>query len=335
MKKQIVAACVAALSFSATACNEQPKSSPKPKVEVSLTPPPAPVIQPVITSKVPTTAEPVSSTSFIVEPTAKDLDVLAVSHEDARNVDHLSRAVQMREIGDFTGALAEARRALFDSPDDVEVLTLIDRLTKLTNEKELRIATLERLAKLQPEDARPLVQQARVLISKKDYEGAIGIGAEAAKRDENNPEAYHAIGRAHLNLGQLAPAIAMFEKVIALEPEHGHALNNLGFAYLRANRNEEALTVLTRASELLPNVAWIHNNLGVALERVGRIDEAKDAYARSSFLSPKYVKAQLNVARVASVASTGGGTDVGNGITTEESADPQMEDEGALDTLAE
>ncbi len=313
MKKQIVAACVAALSFSATACNEQPKSSPKPKVEVSLAPAPAPAI----TSKVPTPAEPVSAPSFVVEPTVKDLDVLATSHEDARNIDHLSRAVQMREIGDFAGALAEARRALFDSPDDVEVLTLIDRLTKLTNEKELRIAALERLAKLQPEDARPLVQHARVLISMKDYEGAIGIGAEATKRDENNPEAYHAIGRAHLNLGQLAPAIAMFEKVMSLDPEHGHALNNLGFAYLRASRNEDALTVLTRASELLPSVAWVQNNLGVALERVGRLDEAKEAYARSSFLSPKYVKAQLNVARVASV---------GNGVSVEESADPQIEE---------
>ena len=164
------------------------------------------------------------------------------------------------------------------------------------------VGELERLAKLQPEDARPLIQQSRLLLSMKDYQGAIGIGTEAAKREENNPEAYQAIGRAHLNLGQLAPAIAMFEKVISLQPEHGHALNNLGFAYLRANRNEEALTVLTRAAELLPNTAWVHNNLGVALERTGRLEEAKEAYARSSFLSPKYVNAQLNVARVASVS---------------------------------
>ncbi len=300
MKKQIVAACVAALSFSSVACNEQPKPSPKPKVAISVAP--TPPTAPVIASKVPSTTVSSSPGGFIAEPTVKDLDVLAVSHEDGRNIDHLSRAVQLREVGDFAGALVEARRALFDTPEDLEVLTQIDRLTKLTGEKELRLVALERLAKLQPEDARPLVQQSRLLLSMKDYEGAIGIGTEAAKRDEGNPEAYQAIGRAHLSLGQLAPAIAMFEKVISLEPEHGHALNNLGFAYLRANRNEEALTALTRAAELLPNTAWVHNNLGVALERTGRLEGAKEAYARSSFLSPKYVKAQLNVARVASVA---------------------------------
>jgi tetratricopeptide (TPR) repeat protein len=288
MKKQIVAACVAALSFSAVACNEQPTPKLKPKVEVSVVPAPAPVIA----EKVP----------FVVEPTMKDLDPLVLSHEDGRNIDHLSRAVQLREVGDFAGALAEARRALFDSPDDLEVLTQLDRLTKLAGEKELRRVTLERLAKLQPEDARPLIQHARLLLSIKDFEGAIVLGTEAAKREENNPEAYQAVGRAHLSLRQLAPAIAMFEKVIALEPDHGYALNNLGFAYLRANRNEDALPVLSRAAELLPNVAYVHNNLGVALERTGRLDEAREAYARSSFLSPKYLKAQLNVARVASVA---------------------------------
>jgi hypothetical protein len=39
----------------------------------------------------------------------------------------------------------------------------------------------------------------------------------------------------------------------------------------------------------------------VALERTGSIDEAKAAYAEASFLSPKYLKAQLNASRLASL----------------------------------
>ena len=100
-------------------------------------------------------------------------------------------------------------------------------------------------------------------------------------------------------LGDLQGAITSFKTVIALQPDHGYAMNNLGLAYLRANLNEQAVEVLEEAVEQLPNVSYVQNNLGVAYERIGRADDAKHAYQQAMDLSPKYVKARVNAARVA------------------------------------
>lgn len=324
MKKQLVAACVAALSFSQFACEQRSPTDiqpPSPAANARSVEAPA-----VIASKrVEAVTLPVPRT----EPAAlvQETDLLPLAHEDGRDVDHLVRVTRLREQGDLEGALAEARRALFDAPNDTEVLAHVDRLSRLTGERKLRVIALERLAALAPNDAMPLIHKARVMITLKDYEGAITVANDAIARDANNPEAYQALGRAHLSRGELSAAITSFQKVVSLAPDHGYALNNLGLALLRANQNEEAVTALSRAAELLPNVAYVHNNLGVALEREQRFEEAKEAYARSSFLSPKYVKAQLNAARVAALTL---GSDMDEGVHAEADEAPDVSfDEGS------
>lgn len=234
-----------------------------------------------------------------LEPVLVVPDLLGLPHEHRGTVDHLTRSSLLRQDGELAGALAEARRAVHDSPADPEALLTAARLARLTKKPELAAEAFGRLAALKPEEPSMLVQQARSLLEAKDPEAALKVGQEAVERDPFDPEAHHVTGRAHLSAEQLSEAITCFEKAVELDPEHGYALNNLGFAYLRANENEKAVEALTQAADLLPHVAYVHNNLGVALERVGQIEDAKDAYARSTSLSPKYVKAKLNANRVA------------------------------------
>jgi Flp pilus assembly protein TadD len=226
------------------------------------------------------------------------MDTLAIPHDSPR-VDHLSRSGQLKADGDFKGALVEARKALFTSPDDEDALITTARLSRRVGENTLAAEAWGRLAKLRPDDAEPLIQQARALYRAKDYAGAVMIGRTAITVDSGNSGGFQVVGLAQLAKGELKGAIDNFKRVTEINPEHGWALNNLGFAYLRANENEKAVEVLTKASELLPNVAAVHNNLGVALERTGETEEAKAAYQRSMDLSPKYVKARINADRVA------------------------------------
>jgi tetratricopeptide (TPR) repeat protein len=291
MNRKIVAACAATLGLVMPACDE--------RTTVPSTPSSAAVQTP---DTAPPSAPPAPSASVMEIPKAEREEVLALAHEESRNVDHLSRAIALREQGDFEGALTEARRALFDDPKDAGALEQIARAARLLGSHEIRLEALDRLAGLRPEDPAPLIQRARTLLSLKRLDEALAAGRLAVERGPGEPEAYQVLGRAHLAKGELATAIAQFEKVLTLEKDHGYALNNLGFAFLRANRNQEAVEVLRRAVEALPYVAYVHNNLGVALERVGRIDEAKSAYSAAMFLSPKYVKAQVNASRLERLA---------------------------------
>lgn len=288
--KKLIGACCAALALAA--CDE-PKPSP-------TTHPPAALATkvertaptPVIESKA------VTPTVEVAKVDAGFVDPLVVAH-DTPNVDHLARAKSLAGEGDVKGALTESRRALFSAPSDPETLTTVAKLARRNGQPELAAEAYGRLASLEPEDATPLIQQARAQLAMKDHAGAVIAGREAIARDEGNPEAWQVTGLGQLGLGELSGAIASFKKVVEFEPNHGWALNNLGLAYLRANENDKAAEVLERAAELLPNVAYVHNNLGVALERTGRGEEAKTAYQHAMDLSPKYVKARINADRVA------------------------------------
>ncbi len=286
--KKILAAALAAISI--TACQE-PTPAPRAVIPSKVfTQPVARVIE------VRDAGAPLSLTPVEVAP----VDSLAIAN-DSPNVDHLGRARQLGSEGDVKGALLEARRALFTTPSDVETLSTLARLARRAGQPELAAEAWGRIAALSPDDALPVISQARALIQMKDYAGAVMAGREAITRDSGNVESFQVTGIAQLAMNDLAGSIASFEKAVELEPNHGWALNNLGFACLRANQNERAVTVLEHAAEVLPNVAYVQNNLGVALERVGRGDEAKAAYQHAMDLSPKYVKARINAARVAKV----------------------------------
>ncbi|NTX01103.1 tetratricopeptide repeat protein [Myxococcus sp. CA040A] len=229
-------------------------------------------------------------------------DVLALTHEHGRRVDHLGRARSLRELGDVSGALTEVRRALHDDPADTDALTLAARLARLQGQSDVALLAYARLGSLVPEDAGALIQQARLLVSLGRHGEAVRVGEEAVLRAPEDAEAYQVLGRAHLVGGELASAILRFQQAVHLDPEHGYALNNLGFAYLRAAENAKAAEVLTQAAELLPNVAYVHNNLGVAWERLGRKEEARAAYGTATRLSPRYVQARVNADRLSRVA---------------------------------
>lgn len=300
--RRILTACLAALLLGA--CSEKP-STPAPRPVA-----PAP--------RAPITSVPDASTAVLATPDAgaevAQVDPIALEHAHRNGVDHLARADRLREEGDIMGALAEARRAVADAPEDPDALQQVAKLAGLAQRHEVVADAWSRLAELQPDDAAPAIRHARALLQLKDYAAAALSALDAIARDPQNPEAYQAAGRAYLSSGELAAAITMFEKVIELDPDHGYALNNLGLAYLRTNRNEDAVEVLTRAADLLPTVAFVHNNLGVAYERVGAMEQAKGAYALASSLSPKYVNAQVNRARLRTAAyfqaETGSGEDL-------------------------
>jgi tetratricopeptide (TPR) repeat protein len=242
-----------------------------------------------------------------LQRTAPLLPALGLVHVDHGTQDHLARARVLRDEGDSLESLAEARRQLFDSPEDDDALQMVGRVAQALGQNALAAAAYEKLAAVRDDDAVPLVQAARMHLALQDAPGAERLASEALGRDGGNVEAYQALGRAALLEGDLRKAMDYLEQARVLAPSHGWVLNNLGFAYLRANENAEALETLSRAAELLPAAAVVQNNLGVALERLGRTPEATAAFEKSSALAPHYTRALVNRARLALLRTTDAG----------------------------
>ena len=79
------------------------------------------------------------------------------------------------------------------------------RLARRAGQPELAAEAWGRVAALSPDDALPLISQARALIQMKDYAGAVMAGRGAITRDSGNVESFQVTGIAQLSMNELAP----------------------------------------------------------------------------------------------------------------------------------
>ncbi|MCY1080343.1 tetratricopeptide repeat protein [Archangium lansingense] len=325
MRNTILSACFAALSL--TACDvsqlrrphallpstanrldNRVRPSGEPTTEVALLAPPS----------LPSPGEALPETAGLPPPPqmpeeahpqpeelipAEPADSISLPHEPhLYPVAHLERARALREEGDLSGALTEARRAVHDAADDVDAaeqaLDALILIARLSGQKQLAADAYRELAVLFPDGPEPLVQQARLLLELGDTEGAFRAAESALELDPEYPEVYQVLGRIHLSAGQATEAIIRFRQAVHLDPYHGYALNNLGLTYLQTGQDALAAEALAQAAYLLPHVGYVHNNLGLAYERLGRYEEARMAFDTATRLSPGDLKARLNLQRL-------------------------------------
>lgn len=90
----------------------------------------------------------------------------------------------------------------------------------------------------------------------------------------------------HHEEGNLARARALYEQIIAIEPEHADALQFLGILCQQDGDPQRAEALIRRAIAAKPGVAPYHDNLGAVLEAAGRLDEALAAWAAAEALEP-------------------------------------------------
>jgi tetratricopeptide (TPR) repeat protein len=97
--------------------------------------------------------------------------------------------------------------------------------------------------------------------------------------------------------GKVRDAEALFEGLIALDPNlyYGHA--GLGAIALRDEKLDEAVGHLTRAAELKTDDATVYANLGEALLRQAKFTEAATEFDKALGLDPQQRNAGANRAR--------------------------------------
>jgi arylsulfatase A-like enzyme/Flp pilus assembly protein TadD len=113
----------------------------------------------------------------------------------------------------------------------------------------------------------------------------------------NDPDALVALGNAYTMAGRFKDGIAVFEKLLTLDPSNALAYENLGMAQFQAKDARSAETSLRRAIALDPSLAGAYTALGVVLATTGRTPEAIDAWKRALALDPSDTNAADNLKR--------------------------------------
>jgi tetratricopeptide (TPR) repeat protein len=98
-------------------------------------------------------------------------------------------------------------------------------------------------------------------------------------------------------LSRYQEAIALFDKVLKIEPKDTDALNHKGCALDNFNKHQEALDVFGEVLEIDPNNLYALNNKGQQLFLLGKYQEAIGAFAEVLKNDPKDINALNNMGR--------------------------------------
>ena len=94
---------------------------------------------------------------------------------------------------------------------------------------------------------------------------------------------------------ELQPAIAAFERALALDPADAAANFNVAFILQRLGRHEEAIARFERALEADAKIDRAWYGLGLSLAHLGRLEEAAAKFEQVMRLQPanRYAEHQL------------------------------------------
>jgi Flp pilus assembly protein TadD len=92
---------------------------------------------------------------------------------------------------------------------------------------------------------------------------------------------------AYTDQGKLDLAIAMYRKVIAIDPSYAHSYNNLGVVYARQGKFDEAEEQFKLAIRLIPTNASFYRNLALAYSQQGKKVEAEAVLEQVKWLTGK------------------------------------------------
>ncbi|WBL81373.1 tetratricopeptide repeat protein [Bradyrhizobium xenonodulans] len=165
----------------------------------------------------------------------------------------------------------EVRPALADI-DDLDSAALA-RLAKATAENGGDavdpVILYRQLSARMPSDPAPRVELGRLLLKRKDIDGADAAFQEALALAPNSVDTR--VGSAQILLARHRSdeALRAFEAVLADQPDNVRALNGRGLALDQLGRRDEAQVSYRRALALDPENGVARNNLGLSLALSG------------------------------------------------------------------
>lgn len=114
------------------------------------------------------------------------------------------------------------------------------------------------------------------------------LGRDKAAAAPDDPKAHAELGNQHLELGEVAAAIAAYGQAVRLAPDHAPYVKDLAGALFLANKDAAAEQAYLLALKLDETSDEVWRNLGVLYARAGRWTEALPCFEPATALAPDF-----------------------------------------------
>ena len=207
---------------------------------------------------------------------------------DARNPDALQLMGMVRWR---SGHVDEGERLLRESlaimPGQPHVLANLGDLLVSKQDYESALGFYTESVRLAPDFADAWLKLGIARGEKGDIQAAIDALQRSLDLRPRDLQALYAMAQAHTENADHEKAIACYRQALAIEPGNVDILVGLGVALRQLNRAEEALTVYERALAIGANTPELHQSYGNALYELGRVDDAIASYRHALTLDPE------------------------------------------------
>lgn len=163
--------------------------------------------------------------------------------------------------------------------------------------KEKAIEEYRTVQRINPKNPSVYFPLGKLLVEKKDYDGARKELETAIKYEAGNVEAHILLGSALRTLGRNGEAINVFQSILEINKESFIAHQELGKIYMDNGIMDKAIGEFKTAATLAPQSAGVQLFLGRAFLKKLRFDEAIEAFSVAVKIDPQEsAKNELNEA---------------------------------------
>ncbi|MFV1851090.1 MAG: tetratricopeptide repeat protein [Thalassospira sp.] len=141
------------------------------------------------------------------------------------------------------------------------------------------------------DEIQELLVTARGLHAAGDLTNAVAIYSRVLSIDPQQPTAMYLLGVAFLQSGNHQKAIDFLRGSLSVSPQNAEANNNLGVAFFASGNNAAAEAAYRRAISIKPSYAAAYKNLGALLATTEKLDESLQCYQKAVDLAPNNLEA--------------------------------------------
>ncbi|MBV9863634.1 MAG: tetratricopeptide repeat protein [Alphaproteobacteria bacterium] len=191
-------------------------------------------------------------------------------------------------------AVVPLQRLAESLPDNPAAFSLLGKAQFGAGQRELAAASLERAVALRPEDAEAHSMIGSIRHAEKDLDAAEQAYRTALRLQPDFAPALFGLGLLlHCERDQPAAAIALFERLAAVAPEHVEVHRAFGDAWRGLLKFPEAVAAYRRYLDYLPSSPLGHLLVGESLSELGQKQDAIPYLEKALALNPERQVAHL------------------------------------------